>query len=72
MFNYHKTAAKLRDICKDKGVTAKQIAQICGSNRNIFNYIDHGKIFDVRIYVDIAQFLGVGIEEIIQIDEIEI
>ena len=67
-----KTAQKIKDICRVKGVTAVQLAQKCGSNRNIFNYIAHDKIFDIRIFCRIAHFLGVKLDDFVVFDEMEI
>ena len=69
MYNPHKTAQKIRDICKVRSITIKQIAEIAGSNRNILVYIDKGDITNIKVFCNIAQFLDVGIEEIIQIDD---
>lgn len=72
MYNSVQTAQKIKDICKVKNITAVQIAQICGSNRNIFNKIASEKILDIRYFVDIAQFLGVKLDDIVVYDQMEI
>ena len=69
MYNPHTTAQKIRELCKVKSITAMQLAQNVGASRNILNKIDSGKILDINYFCDIAQFLSVGIEEIIQIDD---
>lgn len=72
MYDSVKTAQKIKDICRTKGVTAVQLAQKCGSNRNIFRYIAIQDLTNIKLFCDIAQFLGVGLDDIVIFDGAEI
>ena len=72
MYNSVKTAQKIKGICKAKGITGVQLAQNCGSNRNIFRYIAIQDLTNIKLFCDIAQFLGVGLDDIVVFDEMEI
>lgn len=72
MYNSVQTAQKIKDICRAKGITSVQLSQKIGSNRNIFNKIASEKILDIRYFVDIAQFLGVKLDDIVVYDQFEV
>lgn len=72
MYNSVQTAQRIKDICRAKGVTAVELAQKCGSNRNIFRYIAVQDLTNIKIFCDIAQFLGVKLDDIVVYDQMKV